>query len=79
VSRSSGAAKRAREPSLLKWLLVLVVGVLVITLLTPWLSRYGLGRLPGDITVRWRGRPVYLPITTTLLLSALLTLVARVI
>ena len=64
---------------MLKWLLVLVVGVLVVTLLTPWLSRYGLGRLPGDITVRWRGRPLYLPITTTLLLSALLTLVARVI
>jgi hypothetical protein len=64
---------------LLKWLLVLVVGVVVITLLTPWLSRYGLGRLPGDITVRWRGRPLYLPITTTLLLSALLTLVGRVI
>ena len=64
---------------MLKWLLVLVVGVVVITLLTPWLSRYGLGRLPGDITVRWRGRPLYLPITTTLLLSAILTLVARVI
>ena len=64
---------------LLKWLLVLVVGVVVITLLTPWLSRYGLGRLPGDITVRWRGRPLYLPITTTVLLSLLLTLVARVI
>ena len=64
---------------MLKWLLVLVVGVVVITLLTPWLARYGLGRLPGDITVRWRGRPLYLPITTTLLLSALLTLVARVI
>jgi hypothetical protein len=63
----------------LKWLLVLVVGVLVITLLTPWLSRYGLGRLPGDITVRWRGRPVYLPITTTLLLSALLTLLGRLV
>jgi hypothetical protein len=64
---------------MLKWLLVLVVGVVVITLLTPWLSRYGLGRLPGDITVRWRGRPLYLPITTTVLLSLLLTLVARVI
>ena len=64
---------------MLKWLLVLVVGVVVITLLTPWLSRYGLGRLPGDITVRWRGRPVYLPITTTLVLSALLTLVARLV
>lgn len=64
---------------MLKWLLVLVVGVVVITLLTPWLSRYGLGRLPGDITVRWRGRLVYLPITTTLLLSALLTLVGRLV
>lgn len=64
---------------MLKWLLVLVVGVVVITLLTPWLARYGLGRLPGDITVRWRGRTLYLPITTTLLLSALLTLVARLV
>jgi hypothetical protein len=64
---------------MLKWVLVLVVGVIVITMLTPWLSRYGLGRLPGDITVRWRGRPVYLPITTTLLLSALLTLLGRLI
>ena len=64
---------------MLKWLLVLVVGIVVIALLTPWLSRYGLGRLPGDIVVRWRGRPVYLPITTTLLLSLALTLVGRLI
>ena len=64
---------------MLKWALVLVVGVVVIALFTPWLSKRGLGRLPGDITVRWRGRRVYLPITTTLLVSAVLTLVARVI
>ena len=64
---------------MLKWLLVLVVGVVVIVLLTPWLSRHGLGRLPGDVTVRWRGRPLYLPITTTILLSLLLTLVGRLI
>ena len=64
---------------MLKWALVIVVGVIVISLLTPRLSRYGLGRLPGDITVRWRGRLVYLPITTTLLLSALLTLITRLV
>jgi hypothetical protein len=63
----------------LKWALVLVVGVIVIAIFTPWLSKRGLGRLPGDITVRWRGRRIYLPITTTLLVSAVLTLVARVI
>lgn len=64
---------------MIKWLLVLVVGIVVIALLSPWLSRFGLGRLPGDLVVKWRGRLVYLPITTTLLLSLLLTLVARVI
>jgi hypothetical protein len=63
----------------LKWLLVLVVGVVVITLATPWLARHGLGRLPGDITLNWRGRRIYLPITTTVLLSLLLTLVARLV
>jgi hypothetical protein len=64
---------------MLKWLLVLVVGVVIITLLTPKLTRYGLGRLPGDITVNWRGKRVYLPITTTILLSLLLTLIGRLV
>ena len=62
---------------MLKWLLVLAVGVIVISLASPWLARRGLGRLPGDVTIRWRGRPVYLPITSTLLLSLVLTLIAR--
>jgi len=64
---------------MLKWLLVLVVGIAVISLATPWLSKHGLGRLPGDITVRWRGRLVYLPITTTILLSLLLTVFGRLV
>ena len=64
---------------MLKWLLVLVIGVTIITLATPWLARRGLGRLPGDITVRWRGRRIYLPITTTVLLSLLLTLFGRLV
>ena len=62
---------------MLKWVLVLVVGITVIAIFTPWLAKRGLGRLPGDITVRWRGRTLYLPITTTVLLSLALTLFAR--
>jgi hypothetical protein len=62
---------------MLKWLLVLVVGVTILSLLTPWMARRGLGRLPGDITVRWRGRLLYIPITSTILLSIVLTLLAR--
>jgi hypothetical protein len=64
---------------LLKWLLTLVVALAVLTVLSPWLARYGLGRLPGDITVRVRGRRYYFPVTTTILLSLALTLIARLI
>jgi hypothetical protein len=64
---------------MLKWLLVLVVGVVVISAATPWLEKRGLGKLPGDITIHWRGRRVYLPITTTILLSLALTLVVRLV
>lgn len=64
---------------MIKWVLVLVVGVIVITIATPWLARHGLGHLPGDITVNWKGRRIYLPITTTVLLSLGLTLIARIV
>ena len=64
---------------MIKWLFVLVVGVVILTLLTPWMARYGIGRLPGDITIRWKGRLVYLPITTTILFSLLLTLLGRLV
>jgi hypothetical protein len=64
---------------MLKWLLTLAIALVVLTALTPWLSRYGLGRLPGDIVVRHRGRDYFLPFTTTILLSLALTLIARFI
>ena len=64
---------------MIKWLLVLVVGIVILSLLTPWMGRHGIGRLPGDITIRWKGRLVYLPITTTILLSLLLTLFGRLV
>jgi hypothetical protein len=64
---------------MLKWLLVLAVGVALISLATPWLSRHGLGRLPGDVTFTWRGRRIHVPITTTILLSLALTLFARLV
>jgi hypothetical protein len=64
---------------MLKWLLTLALALVVLTLCTPWLRKYGLGRLPGDITLRHKGRLYYLPFTTTILLSLALTLLARLI
>jgi DUF2905 family protein len=64
---------------MLKWLLTLAIALLVLTALSPWLSKHGLGRLPGDVVVRYRGRRYYLPFTTTLVLSLALTLLTRLL
>jgi hypothetical protein len=50
-------------------LLILVIGVL-----WPFLSRLGLGRLPGDIVVQREGFSFYFPLVTSLLLSLVLSL-----
>jgi hypothetical protein len=64
---------------MLKWLLTLIAALVVLNLCTPWLRKYGLGRLPGDIILRHKGRDYYLPFTTTILLSLVLTLLMRLI
>ena len=64
---------------MLKWVLVLVIALIVLTVLAPWLSRFGLGRLPGDLTLRYKGRLYYLPLTSTILLSLALTLITRIL
>ena len=65
---------------MLKWLLTLLVALVVLTAISPWLGRrLGLGRLPGDLTVRVRGRDYYVPFTTTILLSLALTALSRLL
>lgn len=64
---------------MLKWLLTLAVALAVLTAVSPWLAKRGLGRLPGDVVVRYKGRRYYLPFTTTILLSLALTLLTRLL
>jgi hypothetical protein len=64
----------------LKWLLTLIVALVVLTAISPWLARrFGLGRLPGDVMVRVRGRDYYVPFTTTILLSLVLTALSKLL
>jgi hypothetical protein len=64
---------------MLKWILTLVIAVAVLSLWAPRFGKYGIGRLPGDITLHHKGRDYYLPFTTTILLSLALTLLGRLI
>jgi hypothetical protein len=63
----------------MKWLLTMFIALLVLTALQPWLQRLGIGRLPGDLRIRRQGRELVLPFTSTIVLSLLLTLLARLI
>jgi DUF2905 family protein len=55
----------------MRWLIVFLLAFLLFNGLRTWLERIGLGRLPGDFTVRIAGREIYLPLMSSVLLSAL--------
>jgi Protein of unknown function (DUF2905) len=58
-----------------RWLIILGVVLVVAGLLWPWLSRLGLGRLPGDIVVERENFRLYIPITTSIVISLVLSLI----
>ena len=64
---------------MLKWLFTILVALAVFGFANPWLARLGLGRLPGDLRLRLGGRELYLPFASTVVLSALAMLIARLI
>lgn len=56
-------------------LIILGVVLVVLGIAWPWLTRLGLGRLPGDIMIEREGFRLYIPITTSILVSLVVTLV----
>ena len=62
-----------------RFLIVLGLAILVVGLLWPYLSKLGLGRLPGDIIIERENGTVYVPLATCLLLSLLLSVVLWVV
>lgn len=57
--------------------ILIALGVLLVVggLLWPWLSKLGLGRLPGDIRVETESGGFYFPIVTCLVISVVLSLI----
>lgn len=56
-------------------LVVLGVVLLVAGLLWPWLSKLPWGRLPGDINIQREHFSFHFPLTTSILISLLLSLI----
>ena len=55
-------------------LITLGLILLAIGILWPWLDKLGLGRLPGDIVIEKEHSRFFFPITTSLLISIILSI-----
>ncbi|SDR63468.1 Protein of unknown function [Rhizobiales bacterium GAS113] len=62
-----------------RFLIVLGLAILLVGLLWPYLSRIGLGRLPGDFVIERDNVTFYFPLMTCLLLSLLFSVVLWVV
>ena len=75
----AGPGAAACHNAAMRWLITIFIALVIITSLQPWLQKLGIGRLPGDIRFKLRGREVLLPFTSTVLLSLVALLIGRFI
>ena len=62
-----------------RFLIVLGLAIVIVGMLWPYLSRIGLGLLPGDIVIKRDNVTLYFPLMTCLLVSIMLSLVFWVV
>ena len=60
-----------------KVLIGLGVVFLAVGLLWPWLGKLPIGRLPGDIIIDRPNLKIYIPITTMIIISIIISLLSR--
>lgn len=63
----------------MRWILAVFVMLVVLLTCLPTLSRFGVGRLPGDLSFTIFGRRIELPFMSTILLMTAIVLISRII
>lgn len=58
-----------------KTLILLGIAILAVGLLWPWLGKLPIGRLPGDIIIDRPHLKIYIPITTMIVVSLVVSLI----
>ena len=75
-SASRAATGRTRCDPLVA---VVFLALLIFSGLRPWLEKLGLGKLPGDFRFRLFGREWFIPLTSSVALSLLAMLIAKLL
>lgn len=65
------------ETRMIRWIIVIFLALILISWFSTALQKLGLGRLPGDFRFKLFGREMFLPFTTTILLSLLAAGIAK--
>jgi uncharacterized protein HemY len=58
-----------------KYIILIGLIILLAGILWPWLSKLPIGKLPGDIVIDKPNLKIYIPITTMLIISIIISLV----
>ena len=75
ISRAASDVPFASRCRMFKWLLTLILALLVMGAMTPWLRKFGFGRLPGDFEFERDGKRYSFPLGSTIMLSLLASLI----
>ena len=63
----------------MRWVICIFVLLVVVLSSVPTLRRWGLGRRPGDINFKFLGKQIEIPLMSTILLTAIVAIVARLL
>jgi Protein of unknown function (DUF2905) len=63
----------------MRWLLVFLLACLLFNVLQGWMAKVGLGKLPGDFRFRLAGREWFVPLTSSIVLTMLASVIGLLI
>ena len=62
---------------MIRWIVVIFLALMLISWFSPALQKLGFGRLPGDLRFKLFGREFFIPLTSTVLLSMVASVIAK--
>lgn len=64
---------------MIRWVIVIFVGLAIFANILPWLQKLGIGKLPGDLRFSLFGKIITIPFASTILISLLILLLAKIL
>lgn len=64
---------------MIRWVITIFIALIVFSALLPWLEKLGIGKLPGDVRFKLFGKTFFLPFASTILISLVMLLVAKLL